>query len=221
MRISVTALLLATTLAAGAGFAVHAATRDGAPPPAKDQARLPSNAAVMSRRDYGADLIQLAQAIRPQAPEDIGLLPPPDRGTGPMRPDLEPFAPPQKVTRRPGPMPPNRASCEETIDRHAAMAGYIKSKLQLQGAQKEAWRKIEEAAEPAVTKLHQICTLLPLHVGPPPALPDVLEFAAKQTAARAEFLQAVAGPARALYDTLSPDQRAALMPPSPPPHGPF
>lgn len=227
MRIPVTAVVLATSLAAaGIGVAVHAAASDKALRPVKDQARLPSSAIAGQSDDYGTALIQLAQATRPTPPEGAGHMPPPDEGMrpmpgGPMRPDGEPFGPPPMARHRPGPPPPpTRAACEERMAHHAAMAGYVRSKLQLQGAQKDAWRKIEDAAEPAVAKLHQICALLPVQLGPPPALPDAVEFAAKQAAARAELLQAVSGPIRALYDTLSPDQRAALVPPHGP-HGPF
>lgn len=225
MRISVTALVLAAGLAAaGISVAVHAAVRDGGPLPAKDQARVPANAALVQSEDYGTALVQLAQAARPQPPQGEGRRPPggPDESDAPpfhlmMGPPAGPFGPPPFAMPGPhGPMPFTRAGCEEDINRHAAMAGYIRSKLNLQGNQKEAWRKIEEAAEPAVTKLHQVCTQLPVNAGPPSALPDAIEFAAKQASARAEFLQAVSGPVRALYDTLTPDQRAALLPPMPP-----
>lgn len=230
MKLSVKALLLATALVAvGTSVAVRAASDYGVTLPAKEQARMPSGFQYGTGRDTSSDLVQLAQAVRPQSPFGAGRMPPQgDEGMGPRPPHGpmadEPLAGPQPAMHMPpGPPPFDRASCEEGINRHAAMAGYIKSKLQLQGAQKEAWRKIEEAAEPAVAKLHQICAQLPVNAGPPPAMPDVLEMAAKQTAARAEFLQAVSGPARALYDTLSADQRAALVPPPPPPgpRGPF
>ncbi|AXK79999.1 hypothetical protein DW352_05370 [Pseudolabrys taiwanensis] len=227
MRISVTAAVLAASLATGGiGLAVRAAANDGVALPAKDQARLPSSEVAAAGHDYGTALIQLAQVARPQLPEGARPMPP-DAGmrpmpAGPMREDGEPFGPPPPMARhRPQPLPPTRAACEERMARHAAMVGYIKSKLQLQGAQKDAWRKIEDAADPAVAKLHQICALLPVQPGPPPALPDAIEFAGKQSAARAELLQAVSGPMRALYDTLSADQKAALVPPMPRLHGPF
>lgn len=227
MRIPVTAVLVAAGLAAaGVGLAVRAAANDGVALPPKDQARLPASAVPGRDNDYGTALIQLAQAARPQPPEVAGRMPSPDEGmrqmpAGPMREDGEPFGPPPMARHRPGLLPPTRAACEERMAHHAAMVGYVRSKLQLQGAQKDAWRKIEDAADPAVAKLHQICAQLPVQPGPPPALPDAIEFASKQAAARAELLQAVSGPVRALYDTLSPDQKAALVPPLPRPHGPF
>lgn len=225
MRISVTALVLAGGLAAaGISVAVHAAARDGGPLPTKDQARVPANAGLLPGEDYGSTLVQLAQAARPQPPQGEGLRPPggPDESGPPpfhrmMGPAAAFFGPPPFLMPGPrGPMPFTRAGCEEGINRQAAMAGYIKSKLNLQGNQKDAWRKIEEAAESAVAKLRQVCAQLPVNAGPPPAAPDMIDFAAKRAAARAEFLQAVSGPVRALYDTLTPDQRAALVPPMPP-----
>jgi hypothetical protein len=219
------ALLVAMGLAAATGIsvAVHAAANTGSLP-AKDQARLPANAGAASGEDYDMALVQLAQAARPQPPQIGDFVPPtgPDEAGAPplhrtMGPPAGPFGPRPFFRHGPrGPMPFTRAGCEEDINRHAAMAGYIRSKLNLQGNQKDAWRKIEEAAEPAVANLRQLCAQLPATIGAPPAMPDAIEFAAKQTAARAAFLQAVSGPVRALYDTLSPDQRAALLPPPPP-----
>jgi hypothetical protein len=221
MRISVTALLLASALAvAGVSVAVHAAVKDSGALPAKDQTRLPADEALVQNEDYGTTLVQLAQAVRPPPPgDDHGPAGTPDGDRASpfhhtMGPPAGPFGPPPFMRHhRRGPVPLTRAGCEEDINRHAGIAGYIKSKLNLQGNQKDAWRKIEEAAEPAVAKLRAVCAQLPVDAVPPPALPDRIEFAAKQTAARAEFLQAVSGPVRALYDTLSPDQRAALIPP--------
>lgn len=228
MRISATALLLTTSLVAavGASVAVRAASNDSRPA-VKDQSRMPSDTRLAAANDYSGALVQLAQATRPPIPPGPGQLPP-DGGfdaQGPrdlMGPGGEPPRGPAAMAMRGHgpfgpPPPPNRDACDEDINRHAALAGYIKSKLQLQGTQKDAWRKIEEAAEPAIEKLRQACALLPANAGPPPNLPDGIEIAAKQLAARAAFLQAISGPARALYETLSPDQRAALMPPPPPP----
>jgi hypothetical protein len=227
MRVSVTALLLATCLVAatGASVAVRAASNDSVPA-VKDQSRMPADTRRTAGNDYSGALVQLAQAARPPMPPGPARMPleggvDAQGPRGPMEPGGEPFRGPPPTAMRGhgpfGPVPPNRAACEEDINRHAAMTGYIKSKLQLQGSQKDAWRKIEEAAEPAVEKLRQACALLPVNAGPPPRLPDGLEIAGKQLAARAAFLLAVSGPAHALYETLSPDQRAALVPPPPPP----
>lgn len=220
MRVLAKVLLVATGLAAvvGAGVAVQAASKDGATLSAKDQARLPA-------ADYGADLVKLAQAVRPPAPEqgrpqrpiEDGMGPP--LAHGPMAMRAGPFGGPFPMMHGPqfGRLPLNRDACEETISRRFAMAGYIKGKLQLQAAQKDAWRRIEDAAEPAVAKLREVCAHLPVKAGPPPSPPEAIDFAAKLVAARAAVLEAVRGPVRALYDTLSAEQKAALVPPGPPP----
>lgn len=221
MRVLAKVLLVTTGLAAvvGAGVAVQAASKDGATLSVKDQARLPSH-------DYGTNLVQLAQAARPPATmgqdrpprsseEDMGLSP----AHGPMGPHAELFGGPSPMMHGPrfGRPPVSREACQETINRRFAMAGYIKGKLQLQAAQKDAWRRIEDAAEPAVAKLREVCAQLPVKAGPPPSPPEAIDFAAKLVAARAAVLEAVRGPVRALYDTLSAEQKAALVPPGPPP----
>jgi hypothetical protein len=108
-----------------------------------------------------------------------------------------------------------RAACNDDIDRHAALSGYLKSKLRLQGAQKDAWQKIEVAAGPAVETLRTLCDELPQSPAARPSMPDAIAFGEKQLAAKAAFLRAIRDPLRALYETLSPDQRAALEPPAP------
>lgn len=131
------------------------------------------------------------------------MVPPPGPGLwGPPRPLLRP---PQ--------------ACLEEINRQAAFAGYLKSKLQLHGDQKEAWRRIEDAAEPAVDALRAACTQMPDHLDAQPSALELIDAAERLMTARASFLRAVRDPVQHLYDLLSPDQRAAL---TPPPHpGPF
>jgi hypothetical protein len=110
-----------------------------------------------------------------------------------------------------------QAECQENADRYAAIAGYLKSKFRLQGSQKQGWQKIEEAAEPALESIHELCAQLPDHMAGPPATPDMLDFVEKQLLARAAVLRAIREPVRAFYDSLSPEQRAVLQ--SSPPVG--
>ena len=117
---------------------------------------------------------------------------------GPMRPEVWIESP--------------QAECEENVDRYAAIAGYLKSKFRLQGSQKQAWQKIEEAAEPALEFIHELCAPLPDRMARPPAAPDMLDFVEQQLSARAAVLRAIRGPVRAFYDSLSPEQRAVLQP---------
>jgi hypothetical protein len=109
-----------------------------------------------------------------------------------------------------------RQGCEEEIDRRAAVAGYLKSRLRLQEAQREAWQKIETAAAPAIETLRALCAELPEYRMAHPSMPEGLDHAEKRMVATAELLHAIREPLRALYATLSPDQRAEIEPPAPP-----
>jgi hypothetical protein len=105
-----------------------------------------------------------------------------------------------------------KAECQEKVDRYAAIAGFLRNKFRLQGSQKQAWKKIEEAAEPAIESIHELCTQLPDSMAGRPSTPDMLDFVEQQLSARAAFLRAIRGPVRAFYDSLSPEQRAVLQP---------
>jgi hypothetical protein len=149
----------------------------------KDQSRIPQPTDMNSRRkNIAAALIELAQAQDVQA--------------GPI-----------------SPLPSPRVACEEDINRRMQLVGYLKSKLRLQGAQKDAWQKLEQAGEPALQKIRELCGQLPIQTASPPNLPDMVDMAEKQAAVIAvqlEFLRAIREPRRALYETLSADQRALL-----------
>jgi hypothetical protein len=111
-----------------------------------------------------------------------------------------------------GPMRPNgwieslQAECQENVDRYTAIAGYLKSKFRPQGSQKQTWQKIEEAAEPALESMHELCAQLPDRMAGPPATPDMLDFVEKQLSAHAAVLRAIREPVRAFYDSLSPEK---------------
>jgi LTXXQ motif family protein len=114
----------------------------------------------------------------------------------------------------PPPLPPStRSGCEEEIDRLTGLAGYLKSKIHLQGAQKEAWQKLEFAAAAPVEKLRELCSALPAQPEPPTRPLERIDFAEKQTAIRLELFRAIHDPLHALYESLSADQRALLAVP--------
>lgn len=207
--------------------------------PPKDQSRLPAGVASSDAADYAGNLLQLAQAVKPRpaaaldngelvvadagaSPSGFGPLPEgprdgqnsgeyrgPGRVDGPRR--LVRMVPPPFV-----PVPPDRRVCNEQIDRGAGAAGYLKSKLGLDGAQKDAWLKIEQAVDPVVQKMRAFCAELPAEPGAPPSFPTLIELADKQLALRSEFVHAVVAPAKAFYDLLTPQQRAVLDRPPPP-----
>jgi hypothetical protein len=241
MRVAIKLVLIAVSLAtvpaaaailgSGRSFPSERWRTPGASPvnisfQEKDPARIEPAAMGMAPYDVAMALIELAQA--PPAPNAPAFPAGPDGGHEriPPRPGFfgpggpagmpGPFGgPPAMPGTMAGAMPPPspRLACEEAINRHMALAGYLKGKLRLQGSQKDAWQKIEQAADPAVDKMRDLCAQLPSQMSGPPTLPDGIDLAEKQLAARGEFLRAIREPVRALYETLSPDQRAALNPP--------
>lgn len=172
--------------------------------------------------DAGGPLAPLPPGFAPPAGgprhglgQGLGQGPGPGPGQGPG------WGPGPALARPPGlpafaPMPPDRHACAEQIDHGAGAAGYLKSKLNLDGAQKDAWLKIEQAAEPVVQKMRQFCASLPAEPGAPPNFPTLIEMADTQFTLRAEFVRAIVAPAKALYELLSPEQRAVLDRPLPP-----
>jgi len=186
----------------------------------KDEARMTSG------DDNAGLLIELAQASRQPAslpdPAQIAQgFPPPPPFSHPPEPHrgMEPFAPFAGMAPPPMPPAPSRSTCEDRINRQVGMAGYLMSKLRLQPSQREAWQKLETAAQPAIDKLHAACANLPAEASAPPSIPDMLDMIEAEMSARLELLRATREPLRTLFASLTPEQRAALQPPLlPPPH---
>ena len=153
------------------------------------------------------ELAQLGDAPVPPTPGAFGPMPHPPGGFESM--GLLGLVPPR-------PALPPRQACEEDIHRRAAVAGYLGAKLRLQGTQKEAWQNVVNAAAPAVEALYGLCAELPERIAARPSMPDAISYAERRLSATAEFLRVIREPFRALYETLSADQRAALEPPPPP-----
>jgi hypothetical protein len=150
---------------------------------------------------------QLGEAPVPPPPGAFWRMPHPPGGIDSM--GLPGFVPPR-------PALPLRQACEEEIHRRAAVAGYLGAKLRLQGAQREAWQNVVSAAAPAVEALYCLCAELPERIAARPSMPDVISYEERRLSATSEFLRVIREPFRALYETLSADQRAALEPPPPP-----
>jgi LTXXQ motif family protein len=201
-----------------AAFRVRAANAANMSSQGKDQARLEPA------------LIQLAQAGPGHGPHPF------DAGAGMglgMGPSMGPDGPPpprglaglfgMSWAGRPWPFgdgtPPSpRQLCEEHINFGSARVAYLKAKLRLQGNQKDAWQKLEQAAEPTVERMREACAQLPAQMGGAGNLPERIDLMARQLAVRVEFLQAIREPLRAVYDTLTPDQRTVLDRPGGRPH---
>ena len=149
---------VATKFLVAAGLLVVAVTAVSAVGPmrfaAKDQSRLPQG----KSEDYGTALVNLSQAAQDQrgrltevddpTQTDVyqlaqGDFEPPH---GPMPP--RPFGGPPPFPGRPAHAPATRAGCEDRLAFLAGIVGFMNSKLNLQGPQKDAWRKIEQAADP-------------------------------------------------------------------------
>ncbi len=173
-----------------------------------DPANLLIKLAQASREpDLAPPVIRTAQAFGP--PPAFGAPAAPHAAFGPIFPSAVPAPPPPPLTR---------AACEDRINSEAAMVGYLKSKLRLQPHQREAWQKLENAAQPAIEKLHAACDSLPIEASAPTPLPDMVDLAEAEMSARVELLRATREPLRALFASLTPGQRMAAQPLLPPPH---
>jgi hypothetical protein len=184
----------------------------------KDAARLAAFAD--DNDDQAILLLKLAQASRQPdlAPPEIrtaqAFIPPPAFGAPPVpHGAFGPFSPP--AVMGPPPRPLTRSVCEDRINSEAAMVGYLKSKLRLQPNQREAWQKLENAAQAAIEKLHAACESLPIEASAPAPLPDMMEMVEAEMSARLELLRATREPLLALFATLTPEQRRTLQPPIP------
>lgn len=126
--------------------------------------------------------------------------------------------PPHMAFMAPPSMPLSltRNACENRLNSEAAMAGFFKSKLHLSSDERQAWNKIEDAAQPSLEQLRLICGRLPVDGSAAPSLLDMLDVAEAQTSARLDLIRATREPIRAFYAMLTPEQRAALEQPAPP-----
>jgi hypothetical protein len=199
------------------GF-VHQVTTGSTSVRAKDETRL----APVARADLAnllgtagptshepsraADAVRIAQAFGPAA---FGAPPVPRGAFAPIGPHMGM-----------GPPPPTRAACEDHIDVEIGMAAYVKAKLRLQPSQREAWQKLETAAQGAIDKVRAACAGFPADANVPASLPEMLDAVEADLSARAEFLRATREPLRALFAALTPEQRVAAQPLLPPPHRP-
>ena len=220
MRITVRALALMTslvTIPAAAGTAVVFFSQPAASSCTnRDAARAP----------WSHDPAQEAGAAQlAQPPADaacrLQTSPPPLSGADSQLFPWDPMFPPSPAEWRLGPERPSfcafllqpRLACEEIVHREAALQGYLKSRLRLTPAQKEAWHKVELAAEPAVNRQRELCEQLPLEAANPPDLFALHEFAEKMLSARLDRLRATREPLRALVESLSPEHRVQLARP--------
>lgn len=152
-------------------------------------ASLPASAA-----DGGSDdLLELAQTTPPTNP-------PP--GTG---------GPDQREQRAMNP----RAFCLDQIARRAGNRAYIRLRLDLKADQMASWNAFAKASDDADVKDVARCNALPTELKEKPNYVERLTMEENFMKARIERIDAVKPSLQALYNTLSPEQKAVLDSPRP------
>ena len=150
---------------------------------------MPASAAVGSILDD--DLLELAQAT-PPAPPAAGA----DR-----RDRMANFNP--------------KAFCLDRVARRAGNRTYLKIKLDLKPEQMTAWDAFAKASDTADVKDTARCNALPSEMKERPSYVDRLGMEEAYMKARVERIEAVKPSLTALYNTLSPEQKAVLDRPRP------
>ncbi|GEP55957.1 Spy/CpxP family protein refolding chaperone [Reyranella soli] len=150
---------------------------------------MPASAAVGSVLDD--DLLELAQATPPAPP-----------AAGPERRDrMASFNP--------------KAFCLDRVARRAGNRTYLKIKLDLKADQVSAWDAFAKASDDADVKDTARCNALPSEMKERPNYVDRLSMEEAYMKARVERIEAVKPSLTALYNTLSPEQKASLDRPRP------
>jgi hypothetical protein len=137
---------------------------------------------------------QVAQASPPAAA-------PPAAGGGPAR-----AGGPERMMRDFSP----KAFCEERIARRVGNRAYLKEKLDLTADQMSAWDAFQKAADTASAKEKARCASLPTELKTPPTFADRLNRQEEMMKSRLESIESVKPTLMALYDKLSPEQKAVL-----------
>ncbi len=146
---------------------------------------------------------QIAQAAPPAAP------PPAAGGPAPM-------GGPERMVREFSP----KAFCEDRIARRIGNRAYLKAKLDLKADQLPAWDAFQKAADEASAREKAKCAALPAETKTSPSLPDRLTRHEEMMKSRLASIEAVKPSLVALYEKLSPEQKAVLdRPMMGPPHG--
>jgi hypothetical protein len=148
---------------------------------------------------------QIAQAAPPVAP-------PPATGGGPAA--VPPAGGPERMMRDFSP----KAFCEDRIARRIGNRAYLKAKLDLKADQVAAWDAFQKAADEASAKEKATCASLPTEMKAPPSFPDRLNRQEEMMKSRLDSIQAVKPALMALYDKLSPEQKAVFDRPMMGPH---
>jgi hypothetical protein len=96
--------------------------------------------------------------------------------------------------------------CQERLARRAAMRAYTETKLDLTPEQRPLWDRMQNLAQTEQQKERQLCAAL--KPGGETTVLDRLDRMQQVLSTRLEALQAAKPAVQALYEALSPDQRA-------------
>lgn len=96
--------------------------------------------------------------------------------------------------------------CEERLAWRAAMRAYVEVKLNLTPEQRPLWDKVQSAAQAEAQKERQLCS--ELKPGGDTTMLDRLDRMQQFLSTRLEGLQAAKPAVQALYQALTPEQRA-------------
>jgi len=105
-----------------------------------------------------------------------------------------------------------RERCEERLARRAGVIAYTVSKLNLTAEQKPLWDKLNGAVQSAADKERQLCASLATQGGPE-ARGTILDRMSRREqflSARLQGLQQTRPALEALYQSLSPEQKATI-----------
>jgi|SRR5580700_10029206 hypothetical protein len=98
--------------------------------------------------------------------------------------------------------------CQERLARRAGHFAYVGARLNLTDGQRPLWDKLQSVAQSEEQKEQQLCAgLKPRETQ---TLLDRLDWRQQMLSARLEALQAAKAPLQALYQALTPEQRAIL-----------
>jgi hypothetical protein len=140
-------------------------------------------------------LPQIAQATPPAAS-------PPAAGGGPAT------GPATSEPTRPAFSP--KAFCEERVARRIGARAYLKAKLDLKPDQVSAWDAFQKAADAQSAKDKAKCAALPTEMKEPPTFADRMNRREEMMKSRLESMEAVKPTLLALYDKLTPEQKAVF-----------
>jgi hypothetical protein len=102
-------------------------------------------------------------------------------------------------------------ACEDRIARHAGFAAYIAAKLDLTADQKPLWDKVQAAMQASADKERQVCsTLKPASERSSETMIDRMNTRQAMLTAQLQGIQQVEPAVQALYQSLTPAQKAVL-----------